>query len=97
MADGYDTIHEAHLLDTEWTSYEDNYVLFRCRKGGDLRPRLTLSGAVEHRCLKCQHTIVQSREDHRAMLARMQAHGDHYEVDCPMVVMYKGRRRGRLR
>ena len=88
MADGYDSLYEYHLRDIQMDKDKLEPV-FQCRKGGKFKAGMSLSGRVANRCLKCDHTIYQPWVEYRTMFQK----GGIIEVDCPLVVMYRERKR----
>lgn len=93
MADGYDNLYEYFKRDLQMDK-DDVPPIFKCRKGGKLKAGRKLSGVVEHRCVKCGHVIMQPWEEYRTAFNKQDGH--YYEVDCPMVTMYRSKR-GRVR
>lgn len=88
MADGYDYLYEYYKRDllAEKDRLEP---VFQCRKGGKFKAGMSLSGRVAHRCPKCDHTIYQAWVEYRSMFQK----GGVIEVDCPLVVMYRERKK----
>lgn len=89
MADGYDRMYEVTRLRDLLGGKDDVDPVFQCRKGGKFKAGMALCGRVEHHCTKCGHTVTQTWVEYRTMFQK----GGVIEVDCPMVVMYRGRRR----
>jgi hypothetical protein len=64
MADAIDEMYEAHVVTAEGVGVS----LYRCTNGYEQKPRLALSGFVEHRCVHCKQIIeMQTLLDYRKL------------------------------
>ena len=86
--DAYDNMYKYRLRDIQMDK-TDLEPVFQCRKGGKFKGGVALSGRVEHHCMRCDHVVTQTWVEYRTMFQR----GGIIEVDCPLVVMYRERKK----
>lgn len=86
MADFVDEMYEAHTVAADGVDVP----LYRCTNGHEQKPRLALSGLVEHRCVHCKEIIeLQPLLEYR----KLRGHSSELvTVTCPRVTVRHGRR-----
>lgn len=89
--DSYDRTYEVTRLRDLMSEKDNLEPVFQCRKGGKLKAGMVLCGLVEHRCLRCGHVVEQTWVEYRTMFQQSAV----IEVDCPMVVMYRQKKKKR--